>query len=220
MIRVLLVDDHELVRTGVRRILEDAGGIRVVGEAASGEEGLALVRKDPPDVVLLDVHMPGIGGLETARRMLQACPDLRIIALTAVGNQPIPAQLLRLGVAGYLTKGCPATEMLSAIRSVFAGQRHIAADVAREIALSSVPARSGGNGEASPFDGVSPREMQVLLMVAQGRTIQDISDTLNLSPKTVSTYRYRLFEKLSVQNDVELTRLAVRHGLIAVDATN
>ncbi len=209
MIRTLLVDDHQLVRSGIRRILEDVEDIDVVGEAGSGEEALQLARQNRPDVVLMDVNMPGIGGLEATRKLLRVHPGVRIIALTIYMDEPYPSRLLEAGAMGYLTKGCDVEEIIRAIRQVNHGQRYIGADIARQMALSGVMGRNG-----NCFEKLSRREMQVMLMITQGHKLQEISDTLCLSPKTVSTYRYRLYEKLGVENDVELTHMAIRHGLI------
>ncbi len=209
MISVLLVDDHDLVRTGIKRLLDDVPGIKVVAEAGSGEESIQLVRKNKPDVILMDVSMPGIGGLEATRKLLQISPDLRIIVVTIHGDEPFPTRLLKAGAMGYLTKGCAVEEIVAAIKSAHAGKRYVGADVAQQLALSMLP----GN-DKTPFDTLSQRELQVMLMVTQGQKIQEIAETLHLSPKTVSTYRYRLFEKLGVDSDVELTHLALRHGMI------
>ena len=213
MIRVLLVDDHELVRAGIKRLLDDAQGMEVIGEAASGESAIDLVRADTPDVILMDVNMPGIGGLEATRRLMQIDPELKVIVVTVHAGEPFPTRLLEAGASGYLTKDCGQHEIINAINSVFAGQRYIGSNIAQKIALSMMP---GAN--KSPFDNLSQREMQVMLMVTQGQNAQEISDKLCLSPKTVSTYRHRLFEKLGVENDVELTRLAIRHGMIENEA--
>ncbi|KAB7627694.1 UvrY/SirA/GacA family response regulator transcription factor [Alkalilimnicola sp. S0819] len=209
MIDVVLVDDHQLVRSGIRRILDEAEGIQVIAEAASGEEALKLVREHHPTVVLMDVNMPGIGGLEATRKLLRIDENLKIIALTVHVDEPYPSRLLEAGAAGYLTKGCDEQEIIGAIRAVARGERYIGADIARQMALSNL----NGNSR-NPFDKLSQREVQVMMMITQGVKVQEISDTLCLSPKTVSTYRYRLYEKLGVQNDVELTHLAIRHDMI------
>ena len=209
MISVLLIDDHELVRTGVRCILEGTPDIQVVAEAGCGEEAVEAVARHRPDVVLMDVNMPGIGGIEATRRVLRAAPEQKVIVLTVHDAQPFPAQVLEAGAKGYLTKGGPAEEMIAAIRQVARGGRHLASVVAGQLALSALSGKS-----ASPFGDLSGREMQVMLMVAQGQGTQEISDVLCLSPKTVSTYRYRLYDKLGVQNDVQLALLASRHGLL------
>jgi two-component system invasion response regulator UvrY len=209
MINVMLVDDHDLVRTGIRRLLDDIDGIKVVAEAVDGEQAIRQVRNKRPDVILMDVSMPGIGGLEATRKITRSLPDMKIIAVTIHDNDPFPARLLEAGAAGYITKGSDIREIISAIRSVHQGKQYITPGVAQKLALSFV-----NNRERSPFAELTQRETQVMLMVVQGDTNKEISEQLCLSPKTTSTYRYRLFEKLGVDNDVELTRLAMRHGLI------
>ncbi|WP_440995549.1 UvrY/SirA/GacA family response regulator transcription factor [Arhodomonas sp. SL1] len=211
MTRVLLVDDHQLVRTGIHRILEEAGDIEVVGEAASGEEAVERAAEMMPDVVLMDVHMPGMGGLEATRKLRRMAPSTRIIALTVHMQEPYPSSLLEAGAHGYVTKGCDEQEVVRAIRTVMAGQRYIGADIAQQLAIS------GLEGSGSPFDRLSRRELEVMMMITEGYRSQEISDRLCLSPKTVSTYRYRLYEKLGVSSDVGLTRLAMRHGLLNGD---
>ena len=209
MIHVMIVDDHELVRTGIRRLLDDVPGIKVVAEAECGEDAITLVRQHRPNVVLMDVNMPGIGGLETTRKLMQIDPDLKVIVVTVHTDEPFPTRLLEAGAYGYLTKGCAVDEIIKAIKSVFMGKRYVASDVAQQLALSILP-----GGEQSPFDSLSQRELQVMLMVTQGIKVQDIANKLHLSPKTISTYRYRLFEKLNVNTDVELTHLAMRYSMM------
>jgi len=209
MINVLLVDDHELIRTGIRRLLDDVKGISVTAEAESGEEALKIVRNRLPDVVLMDVTMPGIGGLETTRKLKQFSPDLPVIILTVHTDDPFPSSLLKAGATGYLHKGCKVDEIVEAIHEVHSGRRYICSAIAQDLALSLLP----GN-ERSPFENLSQREMQVMLMLVQGQKVQDISEKLHLSPKTISTYRYRLFDKLGVRNDADLTRLAIRYGVL------
>jgi len=209
-IRILLVDHQSLVRCGIQRLLEDNPQFNVVGEASTGEEAVALARNVKPDVVLMDVQIPGIGGMEATRRICRGCPDTGVVVVTLEVSDPFPAQLLDAGASGYLTKHCDIDEITDAIRAVARGERYISADIAREMALSMLPGK-----EQSPFDRLSQREMQVMLMVTQGQSVHDISDRLCLSPKTVSTYRYRLYDKLGVENDVELTHMAIRHGIVA-----
>jgi len=208
-VKVLLVDDHELVRTGIRRLLDDFADIEVIAEAESGEEAITLVRELRPQVVLMDVNMPGIGGLEATRKLTQIDPSVKVIVVTIHLDEPFPTRLLQAGAAGYLTKGCAVSEIVEAIRQVGKGKRFIGSDVAQQLAMTMLP-----GSDKSPFDSLSQRELQVMLMVTQGQKIQEIADKLCLSPKTVSTYRYRLFEKLEVKSDVELTHLAMRHGMI------
>lgn len=208
MIRVLVVDDHDLVRTGITRMLADIDGLHVVGEGDSGESALKLARELKPDVVLMDVKMPGIGGLEATRKLLRSHPDIKVVAVTVCEEDPFPTRLLQAGAAGYLTKGAGLDEMVQAIRLAFAGQRYISPQIAQQLALKSF------QPQGSPFDALSEREIQIALMIVGCQKVQIISDKLSLSPKTVNTYRYRIFEKLSVTSDVELTLLAVRHGMV------
>jgi two-component system invasion response regulator UvrY len=210
MIKIMLVDDHRLVRAGLKRVLQEVADVEVIGEASSGEEALELTRTKIPDVVLMDINMPGIGGLEATRRLMQRMPSLKIIVVSMHLEEPYPSRMLAAGASGYISKDSAADEVVAAIRRVYAGGHYVAADVAGNLAASLVKGTSGG----SPFDQLSQRETQVMIMVTKGYSTQEISDRLHLSPKTVSTYRYRLFEKLNVNNDVELTRMAMRYGLL------
>ncbi|MDP2226907.1 MAG: UvrY/SirA/GacA family response regulator transcription factor [Moraxellaceae bacterium] len=212
MIKVLVVDDHDLVRMGITRMLADISGLKVVGEAASGEESLRLCRELEPDVVLMDVKMPGIGGLEATRKLVRQHPDIRILAVTVCDEEPFPSRLLKAGAAGYLTKGAALEEMVRAVRAVASGQRYISPEVAQRLALSALEEE-----KSSPFEALSEREMQITMMIVGCQKVQEISDRLFLSPKTVNSYRYRIFEKLGIESDVELTLLAVRHGLLNAD---
>ena len=208
MIKVLLVDDHELVRTGIRRLLEDVADIDVCGEASSGEEALSTVGECRPDVVLMDLSMPGIGGLETTRKLSLNAPDIGVIIVTVHTDAPFPSRLMQAGAMGYLSKGGSLDEMLHAIREVNEGGRYISPKIAQNLALSLMDEKE------SPFSALSERELQVVFMLIQGQKVTDISEKLNLSPKTISTYRHRVFDKLKIQNDAGLTRLAMCHGLL------
>ncbi|STX29463.1 response regulator GacA [Legionella beliardensis] len=209
MIKILIVDDHALVRMGIRRLLEDLPDMDVVAEAASGEEALLLVKSHKPDVVLLDMKMPGIDGWEVTRRLKKSNPHIKIIAVTAVCAEPLPTRILQLGAMGYLTKESGAQEMAAAIRKVAKGEKYLSAEIAQKMAINSLMAVQG-----SPFDALSEREMQVMLMITSGMAVQDIADRLFLSTKTINGYRYRIFEKIGIKNDVELTHLAMKHGVI------
>jgi len=210
LIRVLVVDDHDLVRTGISRMLADVDGLQVIGQAESGETAIRKARELKPDVVLMDVKMPGIGGLEATRKLLRSYPDIKVIAVTICEEDPFPTRLLQAGAAGYLTKGAALEEMIQAIRMVFAGQRYISPQIAQHLALKAFQPQANG----SPFDLLSEREIQIALMIANCQKVQTISDKLCLSPKTVNTYRYRIYEKLTITSDVELALLAVRHGMV------
>lgn len=205
MISVLLVDDHELVRTGIEALLNAAEDIKVVGVAKSGEEAVDAVDSLPVDVVLMDVNMPGIGGVEACRRILQQYPEVKIVVVSVHNDGPIPHQLLKLGVLGFISKGSPVEEMMHAIRKVMAGKRYLCSEVANNLAFQGLP----GSNE-SPFSILSQREAEVVTLILQGKTIKEMAAMLALSDKTVNTYRYRLYDKLQIKNDVELTRLAVK----------
>lgn len=207
MIRVLLVDDHKLVRIGIRQVLESATNIEVVGEAENGEDGIRLARELQPDVVLLDINMPGIGGVECLRR-IKAAADSHVIVVSVHRDPPLPARMLESGASGYLSKDRAADEVVRAVKTVTQNRRYLTEDIARDMALHQLDPEHHGLG------ALSEREIQVMLLVAEGLAIPAIAEALAVSPKTVNTYRYRLFEKLDVHNDVELTRYAIRHGLI------
>jgi len=214
MIKVLLVDDHELVRTGFRRILEGITDVSVIGEASSGEDALAVIAADAPDVVVMDVRMPGMGGIEATRRIKAGYPGVRVIALTVYENEPFPEQLHEAGALGYLSKGCPAEELLQAIRMVARDKRFVSSELARKMSFATMEGRPVSGDLAKRL---SSRELQVTIMIVQAQSTREIADALCVSPKTVSTYRQRIYEKLKVANDVELTHLAVRHRLVMVD---
>ncbi|MBA8886178.1 DNA-binding NarL/FixJ family response regulator [Dokdonella fugitiva] len=208
MIRVVLVDDHELVRTGFRMILAQQAGIEVIGEAADGEHGLALIRSEMPDVALVDVHMPRLSGIELTDRVRKHKLSTRIVILSVVSEAPFPRRLIEAGASGYLTKGCAADELVRAVRQVADGRRYLSPDIAEVLALGAL------DGGESPFEVLSARELDVAMMLARGQDMQLIADKLKLSAKTVATYKYRLFDKLGVDNPVALAHLAHTHGLL------
>lgn len=209
MIKVLIVDDHALVRAGIKHMLDDVVGLKVVGEAETGEVAVKLAREVNPHVVLMDVQMPGIGGLEATRKLLRANPDLKILVLTVCTNDFFPSRLLQAGALGYITKGASMVEMVRAIRAIHAGQRYISPEIASQLALKHLT-----DAPDSPFDNLSTRELQVALMIVHGVKIPDIAKKMFISPKTVNSYRYRIFEKMHIDNDVQLTLIAMQHGLI------
>jgi len=210
--RVLIVDDHILVRTGIEKMLADAEGIEVVGQAVDGEEAILLTKSLRPQVILMDVKMPGIGGVEATRKICRAHPGVLVIGLTASGDDTFVQRLLQAGAKGYLTKGSSFEEVVRAIRIVLSGQHYVDPTVA-----SGLIARDPQNQHNSnPFAQLSEREMQVAMMIVNCQKVQEIADSLFVSPRTINTYRYRIFEKLDVRNDVELTHLALRHKLLDV----
>ncbi|HAX10794.1 MAG TPA: two-component system response regulator UvrY, partial [Marinobacter hydrocarbonoclasticus] len=213
MIRVLVVDDHELVRSGITRMLADNPDIDVIGQASSGEEAIDCVRENRPDIVLMDIRMPGIGGLEATRRILRIDDSIRVIVVTACADDPYPARVMQSGATAYVTKGADIQEMVRAIRKAHSGQRYISPEIAQKMALKQLGGERDEDGELSLFERLSEREMQIAMMVVDCQKVQDISDKLCLSPKTVNSYRYRIFEKLEISSDVELALMAVRLGL-------
>lgn len=209
-IKVMVVDDHDLVRHGIKSLINNQDGIEVIAEARTGEEAIEQCRvlNGELNVIMMDVNMPGMGGMEATHNISKHWPHLGIIIVTIHGDGPLPKKLLKGGARGYLTKGNKIEEIVDAIRDVHAGGSYIAKDIAQNLALSMLP------GEENMIDRLSKRELQVLMMIAQGDKNHEISLTLNLSPKTVSTYRKRLRDKLEVSSDVEMVHLAMKHGIL------
>lgn len=199
-----------LVRTGIKLILGTTPNIKVIGEADSGEEAVDWCRKKQCDVILMDMVMPGIGGLEATKKILRYNPDAKIIVLTIQTEEPYPTKIMQAGASGFLTKGAEPEEMIRAIKDVASGKRFISPSVAQQIALSNFSSID----TESPFKSLSERELQITEMIAKGLKAGDIAERLNLSPKTVNSYRYRIFDKLNLKGDVELTRLAIRCGIV------
>ncbi len=212
MVKILLVDDHELVRTGIRLILERVAGFVVVAEAKSGEDAIRYCRKDAPDIVLMDVNMPGIGGLEATKQIVRLSENTRVICLSMHTENPIPAKVMQMGASGFITKDAESEEMIRAIHKVAAGQKYVSPDIAQQIAIGKLDFN-----DANPFEQLSDRELEITLMLVKGQRVPGIANSLNISAKTVNTYRYRMFEKLDISTDVELTHLALRYKLITSD---
>jgi len=206
-IRVYMVDDHALVRAGMRMILSAETDMEVVGEAESGEEALPQIRKLKPDIVLCDLHLPGVSGLEVTERIVKGDYGTRVIVVSVLEDGPMPKRLIAAGAAGYVGKAGDARELLRAIRDVALGKRYLASGVAQNLALS------GLGGDASPFDALSPRELEVAMLLIQGLRQEEIARRLSLSAKTVNTHKTRLFEKLRIQDSIALARLASQYGL-------
>lgn len=207
-IRVFIVDDHALVRTGMRMILSAEPDIEVVGDAESGEQALPLIRRLTPDIVLCDLHLPGVSGLEVTERVVKGGHESRVIIVSVLEDGPMPRRLIEAGASGYVGKGGDATELLRAIRDVAQGRRYLANTVAQNLALAGIV------GGGSPFDGLTPRELETALLLVQGIRQQEIAQRLSLSPKTVNTHKSRLFEKLGIQDNIALSRLAGQYGLL------
>jgi len=191
-------------------MLSDETGIEVVGEACSGEGAVGIIKSVHPDIILMDLKMPGIGGLEATRKIKRLDDEIKIIVVTACNDDPYPARVMQSGASAYITKGADIDEMIRAIRIVHSGQRYMSPEIAQKLALKPFD----DSEEGTVFDKLSEREMQIATMIVSCIKVQDISDKLCLSPKTVNSYRYRIFEKLGITSDVELTLLAVRHGIL------
>jgi len=209
MIKVMLVDDHELIRIALSKILNDSGDIEVVAEAGSGEDALEKARLVKPEVIIIDVDMPGMGGAEATQRLKTLPCKPKIIVISVHDKPPYPQLLLQAGATGYLPKGGPASDVLAAIHAVAQGKPYIDPGIAGALALANI------SGTAkSPLESLSRREKQVMLMLTQGQSVQDISKALNISAKTVCTHRYRIYDKLGVDSDVALTHVAMRYDML------
>ena len=219
---IFVVDDQHLVRTGLVRMLSDMSGFSVIGEAESGERALELIaamakQGNFPDIVLMDLRMPGIGGLEATRKLVRQLPQIRVIAVTGCDEKPFPQRFLECGASGFITKDAGIDEVVRAIQAVQQGKRYISQQVAQEMAFEAVAPETNA-GETSPFARLSERELQIAMMVIDGVKTGDIAIKLHVSPKTINTYRYRLFEKLNINSNMELALLASRYGLLDTKA--
>ncbi len=212
MISVLIVDDHAVARQGVRRILEGDNSFNIIGEADCGESAIKLAKENRPQVILMDLKMPDMDGLVTTQRILRYQPDTKILVLTSIDNDIYPPRLLKAGAVGYLTKHTEPSELVKAIKAVASGRRYIDANIANQMAYNSATQKAG-----SPFDRLSDREMQVVLRIIRGEKPKQVANSHHISSKTVNSYRYRVFEKLGIKNDVQLTLLAIQHGLLEVE---
>ncbi len=206
---VLVVDDHDLIRLGICRLLSDVPGINVIDQAASGEEAIVLVRKHRPDIVFMDIRMPGIGGLEATQRILSQQPNTKVIVISAFNDDVYPMTLLKAGASGYITKNADTDEIKTAIETVLLGKVYVSPRLAQMMVVNGL-----SNQPESPLSLLSPRELQIAELITNGKRANDVAETLNISPKTINTYKYRIYEKLGVSNDVELTLAAVKHGLV------
>ena len=209
MIRVAIVDDHAIVRAGLRQFLAEQEDLEVSGEAANGREALDLLRKGEVDVMLMDLSMPGHGGVDALQAVKARAPELPVLILSGFPEQHYATTLLRQGASGYLNKECDPEEIVKAIRTVALGRRYITPQVAELLAEGLV-----GGTDRPLHEGLSEREFQVFLRLAKGETVGDIADQMCLSVKTVSTYRARTLEKLRLETNSDLTYYALKNGLI------
>lgn len=210
-IRVLLVEDEALFRTLMKERLETTGRIEVVGEASSGEEAVQLVRIRRPEVVVLDINLAGMGGVETTRILKRIDASLQILALSPSVDCNVPLRLLEMGVDGYVSKACAPNELVNAVRDVHNGDGYLDTRVARDIVLDHV------SGRSSPLDALTPRELEVMTWIAKGKRVAEIAEALSRSPKTISTLRSRIVRKLEVRTDVEITLVALRYRVVKLN---
>lgn len=207
-IKVMLVDDHAVVRMGFKLLLESASDIKVVAEAESGEQSVRLYVEHQPDVVVMDITMPGIGGLEAIERIMAKDNHARILVLSAHEDSVHPKRVLAAGALGYLTKRSAAEELIKAIRTVAGRKMYLEANIAQQMAIQQL------SGDANPVDVLSAREFEVFIALAKGNTTNEIAETLNLSPRTVGTHLYNIKQKLGASTSADLALMAMRCGLI------
>jgi len=203
----LLIDDHEVVRSGCRRLLEQ-GGHTVVGEASSGEQGLELYRELSPDVVIVDLLLPGMSGLEVTQQILARKPKASIVIFTVQNNVALAERVIKLGALGYVTKASDSSVLLNAVNHVAAHKEFLGPDIAQALALKQI------HQQNSPFADLTTREFEVFQLAAKGLDSPAISEALHLSPKTVANHLYRIKQKLGVTTSAEMARLAIRYGLL------
>ncbi len=205
---VLLVDDHELVRAGFRRLLEDGDKFIVVAEAGSGEQAVQDFSKHHPNVVVMDISMPGIGGVGAIERIIAREPSAKILVLSVHEDSVFTTRAMQAGALGFIPKRSAPEEMLRAVEMVAQGKTCIAPEIAQQLAMQKL------TGSENPIDVLSQREFEVFRLLAEGKTVNEIADILSLSPKTVGTHHTNIKQKLNVSNSAELARLAIRSGLL------
>lgn len=208
MIRILLVDDHAVVREGYRRLLERRADLRIEAEAGSAEEALQRLREFVPDLIILDLSLPNMGGIELTRRILQRQPDARILAFSMHRDPLFAAQAIRAGALGYVTKSSSPDVLIQAVYKVARKEEVLSPDIAPEMALILL------HGESNPAEELNPREFEILRLLLDGIGVEEIGNILNISPKTVQNVHYQIKAKLGVKTDIELARLAIKLKLI------
>lgn len=207
-IKVMLVDDHAVVRMGFKLLLQGSPDIEVIGEAQSGEEAVRLFQALAPDVLVMDISMPGIGGLEAIDRVLAKDPQQKILVLSAHEDVMHARRVLKAGAAGYLTKRSAAEVLMEAIRAAHKGHLYLEPQIAQAMAMEQV------SGSKNPVDALSEKEFKVFIELAKGKSVQDIADVMSLSPRTIGTHLYNIKQKLDAANSAELAIIAMRAGLL------
>jgi len=207
-IRVILVDDHSVVRMGFKMLIESESDMEVICEAESGEEGIKVFKELKPYVVVMDITMPGIGGLESIERILAFDKNAKILVLSAHEDSVHPKRVLNAGALGYLTKRSAAEELIKAIRSISSGKKYLEAAIAQQMAITQL------SGENNPVEVLSDREFEVFMALAKGKSTNEIAETMHLSPRTVGTHLYNIKQKLNANNSAEIALIAIRCGLL------
>jgi DNA-binding NarL/FixJ family response regulator len=210
--RVVLADDHNLVRAGIRALLERIPGVQVIGEAADGREALELIVREKPDLAMLDVGMPGLNGLDAAKRIGREAPRTRVVILSMHANEGYVAQALRMGIAGYVLKDACADELPILISAVARGQTYLSPRISKQV-VEALQARL--DTPAAPADLLTPRQREILQLVAEGKSTKEIAQLLELSVKTVETHRAQIMERLGIHDVAGLVRFALRAGLVS-----
>lgn len=213
VIRVFLIEDHNLVRAGIKALLKTLDGIEVAGEAGNGRDALRMMRLDPPDIVLTDIAMAGLNGMETTARVAKELPGVRVIVLSMYANEEYVMQALRAGAAGYLVKEAATSELELALRAVAKGDTYLSPAISAKV----IDMTLGRSTPGSPLDRLTPRQREILQLIAEGRSTKQIADTLKLSVKTVETHRAQLMSRLEIYDVPGLVRYAIRVGMIAAD---
>lgn len=212
-IKILVIDDHDVVRMGICSLIESMPGVEVIGQGSSGEQALSLTRELNPDIVFMDIRMPGIGGLEATRRLLLANPGIKVIVVSVFADDTYPAQLLKAGAAGYITKQADRDEIQRALQTVIEDGIYVSPAIAQLMVVKGLKP----DQQCSPLATLSRRELQIAQMIGSGHRANEVAAVLNISPKTINTYKYRIYDKLGVGNDVELALATVKYGLIDPD---
>jgi len=213
-LRILLADDHKIVRDGLRNLLEKDPDIVVVGEAEDGREALQLARKLSPDVVIMDIAMPDLNGIEATRQILSEVRNVKVVALSMHSDKRYVSEMLKAGAAGYLLKDCAFEELITAIRTIVKGKIYLSPGIAGVVIDDYI--RKGSNTDSSVFTILSDREREVLQLMAEGRATKDVATHLNVSIKTVETHRTHIMTKLDIHSIAELTKYAIREGLTSL----
>lgn len=208
VIKVMLVDDHAVVRAGLKRLIENQKDIQVSSEAEDGEQAYQIYSKEPADVIVMDLSMPGMGGMESARRIIGRYPQAKIIIFSMHDNATFASQVLKAGAKGYVTKTGADSDLIKAVKEVARGKSYLSSDVAQKIALESM------TGDDNPLNILSAREFEVFRLITEGLSTEDVGDRLKISQKTVANYHTMIKQKLGVSSPIEMVRLAMRHGVI------